>query len=81
MNRTIDNDVVKRYPCRDYGRLLAAEALPMAKELILIVDLEKFPILSISTNKCQFKKSGLYLFSTREEISKESFVSLECNDI
>jgi len=41
----MDNYMVKRYPCRNYGRLLAAEALPVIDELILKADLEKFSFL------------------------------------
>ena len=51
----MDNNMVKRYPCRNYERLLAAEALPMTKELILKDDLERFYVLSLSTNRGQFK--------------------------
>ena len=71
MNRTIDNDVVKRYPCRDYGHLLAAEALPMESELILIVGLEKSPILSISTNKCQFENLECIYFQQERKLAKK----------
>jgi len=35
--------MVKRYPCRDYKRLLAAEALPMTSEYTITADLEKPP--------------------------------------
>ena len=51
----MDNYMVKRYPCRNYGRLLAAEALPVIGELILKVNLEKFYVLSILTNKGLFQ--------------------------
>jgi len=43
--------MVKRYPCRDYRRLLATEALPMAEGLIIKADLEKFSVLLLKTNK------------------------------
>ena len=33
MDGIMDNNMVKRYPCRNYERLLAAEALPMTDEL------------------------------------------------
>ena len=38
----MDNYMVKRYPCRDYKRLLAAEALPMTGEFTIKADLERF---------------------------------------
>jgi hypothetical protein len=55
MDGIMDNNMVKRYPCRNYERLLAAEALPMTKESILKADLERFSVLSLSTNRGQFK--------------------------
>ena len=33
MDGIMDNNMVKRDPCRNYERLLAAEALPMTDEL------------------------------------------------
>ena len=47
VNGKVDNTMVKRYPCRDYKCLLATEALPMTKELIIKADLGKFSILSL----------------------------------
>jgi len=47
--------MVKRYPCQNYERLLAAEALPMTKESIKKAELKRFSVLSLSTNKDQFK--------------------------
>jgi len=55
MNGIMDNNMVKRYPCRNYERLLAAEALPMIDELNLKADLERFFVLSLLTNKGLFK--------------------------
>ena len=43
----MDNNMVKRYPCRNYERLLAAKALPMTDEFTIKVDLERFPVLSL----------------------------------
>ena len=51
----MNDQMVKRYPCRDYRRLLAAEALPMTKELIKKAKLERFSVLSLSTTKGQFQ--------------------------
>ena len=42
MNGKVNNTMVKRYPCRDYKRLLATEALPMTEGLIIKADLGKF---------------------------------------
>jgi len=53
----MDNQMVKRYPCRDYKCLLAAEALPMTSEYIIKADLEKPPISII------YKPSKAYLKS------------------
>ena len=36
----MDNYMVKRYPCRDYKRFLAVEALPMTGEFTIKADLE-----------------------------------------
>ena len=51
----MDNNMVKMYPCRNYERLLATEALPMKKESIKRADWERFFVLSLSTNRGQFK--------------------------
>jgi len=32
MDGVMNDQMVKRYPCQDYRRLLATEALPMTKE-------------------------------------------------
>lgn len=43
----MDNYMVKRYPYRNYKRLLAAEALPMIDEFTIKADLERFSIFII----------------------------------
>jgi len=55
MNGIMDNYMVKRYPCRDYECLLAAEALPMIDELILKADLKKFLFYQYQLIKACFK--------------------------
>ena len=55
MDGIMDSQMVKWYPCRNYERLLAAEALPMTKESIKKAKLEKFFVLSLLTNRGQFK--------------------------
>jgi len=55
MDGIMDNNMVKRYPYRNYERLLAAKALPVIGELTLKADLKKFYVLSLSTNKGLFK--------------------------
>ena len=47
MDGIMDNNMVKRYPCRNYECLLAAEALPMTDELTIKGDLEIFSVLSL----------------------------------
>jgi len=49
------NQMVKRYPCRDYKRLLAAEALPMTSEYTIKADLKKPSIFVI------YEPSKVYL--------------------
>ena len=61
----MDNKMVKRYPCRNYKRLLAAEALPMLKDSIKKAKLERFSILSLSTNRVQFKTYNVSNFNER----------------
>ena len=47
LDGTMDNNMVKRYPCRNYECLLAAKALPMTDEFTIKADLEKFSVLSL----------------------------------
>ena len=47
VNHTLNWMEQKRYPCQNYERLLAAEALPMTKEFTIKADLERFFVLSL----------------------------------
>ena len=62
MNGKVNNTMVKRYPCRDYKRLLATEALPMTEGLIIKVDLGKFLFYHYKPIEA-YLKLRMYLFS------------------
>jgi len=77
MDGIMDNNMIKRYPCRNYERLLAAEALPMIGELTSKADLEMFYVLSLSTNKGLFKTLNVSNFNPKKKLAKE-ILFLEC---
>ena len=68
MGGIMDSQMVKRYPCRNYERLLAEEALPMTKESIKKAKLETFSFYHYQPIEANLKLR-MYLILTREEIS------------
>ena len=60
----MDNNMVKRYPCRNYKHLLAAEALPMTEEFTIKADLERFSIFYKPLKA--YLKLKMYLFSLKK---------------
>ena len=71
MGGIMDNQMVKRYPCRNYERLLAAETLPMTKESLKRLSWKGSLFYHYQPIEANLK-FRMYLILTREEISKNS---------
>ena len=71
--------MVKRYPCRDYKRLLATEALPMIEGLIIKADLGKFLFYHYKSIKAYFKTQNVFIFleTKRKEVNRISSLDSE----
>ena len=76
MGGVVDNQMVKRYPCRNYERLLAAKALPMTKESLKRKSWKSSLFYHYQPIEANLKLR-MYLILTREEISKNSFYYIQ----